>query len=215
MPGAFMAFRFDETARQNLSDLCAKFIRDKDDAESSTLKRAAVSITVVGNANGDGDAAFLLTRRAARLRSHSAQWALPGGRCDPGESAVETALRELHEELGLQLAPSNVLGLIDDYPTRSGYLITPVIMWSTANPDIHPNPDEISSVHRIPLSEIAEPDAVNFVSIAESDRPVVRIRIEGDFIHAPTAAILYQFRELLAGRLTRVAQLEQPTFAWR
>ena len=73
---------------------------------------------------------MLLTRRAAGLRAHRGQWALPGGRCDEGETPVEAALRELHEELGLELGPDDVLGLLDDYPTRSGYLITPVVVWA-------------------------------------------------------------------------------------
>lgn len=210
-----MTLLFNDKTRQHLSELCATFTCDSTPAEQSGLKRAAVAIVVVGSVSGDGNAALLLTRRTAHLRSHSGQWALPGGRCDTGESAIETALRELHEELGLQLDPVNVLGTMDGYPTRSGYLITPVIMWGNAAPDIHPNPEEILSVHRIALNEIARHDAVDFVTIKESSRPLVRIRIEGDFIHAPTAAILYQFRELLAGRVTRVAHLEQPVFAWR
>src|SRR5690348_14199109 len=76
-----------------------------------------------------GGAAFLLCRRTSRLNSHPAQWALPGGRVDPGEDAVDAALRELYEEVGVQLSASTVLGLLDDYPTRSGYVITPVVIW--------------------------------------------------------------------------------------
>src|SRR5271167_2058347 len=76
-----------------------------------------------------GGAAFLLCRRTSRLNSHPAQWALPGGRLDPGEDAVDAALRELDEEVGIKLAAPAVLGLLDDYPTRSGYVITPVVLW--------------------------------------------------------------------------------------
>ena len=177
------------------------------------LKPAAVAIVVVP-ADETGQAAFLLTRRARGLRAHAGQWALPGGRCDPGETAVTTALRELHEELGLLLQPADVLGRLDDYPTRSGYQITPVVVWAQ-RATFTPNPAEVASVHRIPLADLAHPDAVSFVAIAESERRVVRLRIAGDLIHAPTAALLYQFGELLCGRHTRVADLEQPVFAWR
>jgi 8-oxo-dGTP pyrophosphatase MutT (NUDIX family) len=156
-----------------------------------------------------------LTLRAAGLRAHRGQWALPGGRCDEGETPIMAALRELHEELGLELGPADVLGLLDDYPTRSGYLITPVVVWATASTALSSNPSEIASVHRIGLPEIEQADAFDFTEIPESDRRVIRFRHAGHFIHAPTAAMIYQFREVLAGRDTRVAELEQPVFAWK
>ena len=163
---------------------------------------------------GEGTA-FLLTRRAASLRAHSAQWALPGGRCDPGETQPQSALRELHEELGIELGEADVLGMLDDYPTRSGYLITPVVVWVSHAADIVPNPAEVASVHRIALDDIEQDDAFSFTTIPESTRRVIRFRHAGQHIHAPTAALIYQFAEVLAGRHTRVAELEQPVFAWR
>ena len=69
-------------------------------------------------------------------------------------------------------------------------------------------------MHRIAIADIARADAVDFVTIPQSDRPVVRVRMDGHLVHAPTAAVIYQFREVLAGRTTRVADLEQPVFAW-
>ena len=162
-----------------------------------------------------GGTALLLTLRASGLRAHSNQWALPGGRCDEGETAEEAALRELHEELGLQLGAGDVLGLLDDYPTRSGYLITPVVVWAGVGAVLSPNPEEVASVHRIALENVEESDAFSFTTIPESTRRVIRFRHAGQFIHAPTAALIYQFREVLAGRETRVAELEQPVFAWK
>jgi 8-oxo-dGTP pyrophosphatase MutT (NUDIX family) len=159
--------------------------------------------------------ALLLTLRAAGLRAHRGQWALPGGRCDQGETPVEAALRELHEELGLELGPDDVLGLLDDYPTRSGYLITPVVVWAAASAAISPNPEEVAFVHRVALGEIEQADGFDFITIPESTRRVIRFRHAGQFIHAPTAALIYQFREVLEGRDTRVAELEQPVFAWK
>ena len=157
-----------------------------------------------------------MTRRAASLRAHRGQWALPGGRCDAGETPVQGALRELHEELGLELGQGDVLGLLDDYPTRSGYLITPVVVWAAANVQILPNPSRsrLGASHR-DWTEIERDDAFDFSVIPESTRRVIRFHHAGQFIHAPTAALIYQFREVLAGRATRVAELEQPVFAWK
>jgi 8-oxo-dGTP pyrophosphatase MutT (NUDIX family) len=205
---------FDDTTRRNIAGLCAAFTRAQPGGPAPALKRAAVAFALT-SADAGGGTAFLLTRRAARLRAHSSQWALPGGRCDQGETQAEAALRELHEELGVKLGEGDVLGLLDDYPTRSGYLITPVVVWVTAGAAISPNPDEVASVHRIGLDDIEHEDAFSFTTIPESTRHVVRFHHDGQFIHAPTAALIYQFREVLAGRDTRVAELEQPVFAWK
>lgn len=159
---------------------------------------------------------MLLTRRAARLRAHAGQWALPGGSVDPGEQAVAAARRELYEELGLGLAESAVMGVLDDYQTRSGYVITPFVLWGGADPDLRPDPDEVLSVHRVAFRELCRPDSPRFVSIPESPRPVVQVPIGGDLIHAPTGAVLLQFRRVvLEGTSERVADYEQPVFAWR
>ena len=209
-----MARIFDDATRRNIAELCAAFVRLALTAPATPLKHAAVAIALT-EADDGNDTAFLLTRRSASLRSHSAQWALPGGRCDAGETQVEAALRELHEELGLALDEGDVLGMLDDYPTRSGYLITPVVVWAGEKAAITPNPDEVASVHRVGLDAIEAEGAFSFVSIPESARRVIRFRLGGQQIHAPTAALIYQFREVLAGRDTRVADLEQPVFAWK
>jgi 8-oxo-dGTP pyrophosphatase MutT (NUDIX family) len=209
-----MVLPFDDTTRRNIADRCAAFARASSGEAVSGLKRAAVAIALT-EAEAGGGTTFLLTRRAATLRSHAAQWALPGGRCDPGETQAQAALRELHEELGVGLGEGDVLGLLDDYPTRSGYLITPVVVWVGAGADLVPNPAEVASVHRIALDDIERSDAFSFTTIPESTRRVIRFRHAGQHIHAPTAALIYQFAEVLAGRSTRVAELEQPVFAWR
>ena len=159
---------------------------------------------------------FLLTRRAPKLRAHAGQWALPGGRIDDGETPEDAARRELHEELGLHVPASEVLGLLDDYQTRSGFVITPVVVWAGHDPGIVPNPAEVAASFVIPLAELDRPDTPRFLTIPESDRPVVQMPLLDHVIHAPTAAILYQLREVvLHGRATRVSHLEQPVFAWR
>jgi 8-oxo-dGTP pyrophosphatase MutT (NUDIX family) len=203
---------FNDATRRNIAERCAAFTRLSDSEPAPALKRAAVAIALTADA---GETALLLTRRAASLRAHRAQWALPGGRCDAGETQAQAALRELHEELGLELSPDAVLGLLDDYPTRSGYLITPVVVWAENSGVIAPNPQEVAAVHLIGLGMIEPAEAFDFVAIPESTRRVIRFHFEGRLIHAPTAAMIYQFREVLAGRATRVVDLEQPVFAWK
>ncbi len=163
-----------------------------------------------------GGAAFLLCRRASRLTSHAAQWALPGGRVDPGETAVEAALRELAEEVGIILGAPDVLGLLDDYPTRSGYVITPVVIWGGEGLDPRPSPDEVEAVYSVGLHELLRDDSPRFIAIPESPRPVVQIPLGNHLIHAPTGAVLLQLRWLcLEGRHDPVDGLEQPVFAWK
>ncbi len=161
-----------------------------------------------------GGAAVILTRRGSQLRAHSNQWALPGGRIDDGETPLEAAMRELEEEVGLSLSDADLLGRLDDYPTRSGYVISPFVFWAPTNADPVANPDEVASVHRVAIRELCrEP---RFVDIPESDRPVIQVPIGGDLIHAPTGAIVHQFRAVAYdGSATRVDGYEQPVFAWR
>jgi 8-oxo-dGTP pyrophosphatase MutT (NUDIX family) len=192
------------------------------------LRHAAVALAVLEEGHGAGidhlpspeewseRAALLLTRRAHGMRQHAGQWALPGGRMDEHETPEQTALRELAEEVGLQLGPQAVLGRLDDYATRSGYVITPVVVWAGAARALQANPEEVRSLHRIPVQEFMREDAPMLNHIPQSAHPVLRMPVGRAWIAAPTAAMLYQFREvLIAGRATRVAHFEQPVFAWK
>ena len=203
--------RHDETLRAGIERNLAAHAAAP--SPETGLKRAAVCLIVADD--GTGGAAVLLTRRAARLSAYSGQFALPGGRVDAGESADAAALREAREEIGLELAPESILGRLDDYPTRSGYLITPIVAWAPRDAALRANPAEVAAIYRVRVSELDRPGSPEFVAIPESDRPVIRYPLLGTKIHAPTAAVLYQFIEVaLHGRATRVAQLEQPTWAW-
>lgn len=163
-----------------------------------------------------GGAAFVLCRRAAGLNRHASQWALPGGRLDEGETPIVAARRELDEEVGVALGDDAVLGLLDDYPTRSGYVITPVVLWGGGHLELRPDPGEVLAAYRVGLHELARADSPRFIDIPESDKPVVQVPLGNDLIHAPTGAVLVQFRWLgLEGRVDSVAEFEQPVFAWK
>lgn len=191
-------------------------------------RAAAVAVAIVDEGSGaelpgfprhaawSTEAALILTRRSTRLRNHAGQWALPGGRIDANETAEAAAIRELAEEVALQLDERAVLGRLDDYVTRSGFAITPVVVWAGAARELSPNPGEVESIHRIPITEFLRGDAPILEDIADRAHPVLRMPVGERWIAAPTAAILYQFREVcMAGRPTRVAHFEQPAFAWK
>jgi 8-oxo-dGTP pyrophosphatase MutT (NUDIX family) len=196
--------------------------------DDAGLRHAAVAVAVTEEGHGadlpglpqpeawSGRAALILTRRAETLRAHAGQWALPGGRVDAGETPEAAALRELFEEVALVLEPSAVLGRLDDYVTRSGYVITPVVVWAGAARTMRPNPGEVQSIHRIPIDEFLRADAPILEATADPARPVLKMPVADHWIAAPTAAVIYQFREVcILDRATRVAHFDQPAFAWK
>ena len=203
---------YDASFRAEAAARLAAFARQ--DIAPGDRRPAAVAAVLLPDERGD--AAFLLTRRAPSLRAHAGQWALPGGRVDPGESAVRTALRELDEEVGLTLDESAVLGCLDDFSTRSGFVVTPVVVWAGPIAGLRPNPVEVASIHQVSLADLDAPDVPRFLTIPERERPVIQLPLLGTLIHAPTAAILYQLREvILHGRATRVSHFEEPVWGRR
>ncbi|HYP71196.1 MAG TPA: CoA pyrophosphatase [Variovorax sp.] len=218
--------QLNHALRQQIAEKLAGFDRRSLSAPGS--RRAAVALALIEEGTGamvpgvdapsawSRSAAVLLTRRSDQLRNHPGQWALPGGSIDESESSEQAALRELHEEVGLHLEEGAIIGRLDDFVTRSGFAITPVVVWAGEARGLVPNAGEVASIHRIPVSEFMRADAPWLEPIEDSEQPVLRMPVGRSWIAAPTAAFIYQFREVcIAGRTTRVAHFEQPMFARR
>ena len=186
-------------------------------ARTGELRLAAVAILVAPRKDSH-DAGVLITLRPTRINRHSGQYALPGGRLDEGETPLQAAIRETREELGLTLTEADLIGTLDDYPTRSGFAMIPHVFWCADTSAMQPDPSEVAQVHSLPLSELDSDDIPLLDLKPHSEHPVLSAFFPtlGHTVYAPTAAVLYQFREVaVRGLDTRVAHYDQPEFAWK
>ena len=171
---------------------------------------AAVAIVILMD---DGVPIVPIFQRPQEMRRHAGQMALPGGRVHAGEGPEDCALRELAEELGVSAAKADVLGTLDDFDTRSGFTITPVVVWSGADAaSLHPSKAEVARLFLVRGPELRQAVA------AASQRPPDQfsLRLSEVEVFAPTAAMLYQFSEVaLDGRSCRVADFHQPLWTHR
>jgi 8-oxo-dGTP pyrophosphatase MutT (NUDIX family) len=159
--------------------------------------RAGVAITLV--LDHEGEPAVPIFQRTVTLRPHD------------GEAPETAALRELEEELGLHAEPAEVLGMLDDFDTVSGFTITPVVVWSGAPAtELRPSPDEVEQLFVIPVSMLR-------AAVAGAGRgPDFSLNLPLVEVFAPTAAMLYQFSEVaLDGRTVRVNDFFQPPWTHR
>ena len=210
-----MDFAYGPDLRRRITDRLNQFPLLPLDREG--LSHAAVGVVIIGGGK-EGEGRVLLTKRPEHLRRHGGQFALPGGRLDDGETPELAALRELNEEMGLRLDTGAVMGRLDDYPTRSGFRITPIVMWGPAVAKLHPDPNEVARVFHPSLRELNRPELPEFRDMDTGVHPVLSVRLPtiGGSVFAPTAAVLYQFREVaLRGDTTRVSHFDQPQFAWK
>ena len=172
------------------------------------LRLAAVAIVISPHRKKP---TFLLTRRALTMRRNAGNFALPGGNFEPGEDAVAAARREAHEELGVRIAQDAALGLLDDFKTLGGHRVTPVVFWSADSLRLTPDPIEVHAVWRIALADLDHPHSPRRLPREGGGDPILQMYAAGKWINAPTAAWLYQFREVaLHGRATRLDGIGQP-----
>lgn len=210
-----MSFDFNHRLMDRLRRALANF--DRRAIGGDELIRAAVAIVLVPLDEGQG-AGVVLTRRPKGLRRHGGQFALPGGRVDPGEEVADSVLREIREEIGVVAGKSDILGWLDDFATRSGFCVSPAVVWAEEGRELRPDPEEVARIFRIPLWDLDRPEIPRLRHREGEEQPVLCVPLEslGQEVYAPTAAFLYQFREVaLNGRATRVAHFEQPRFAWK
>ena len=176
---------------------------------------AAVGLVIIGKSD---KGYILLTKRPDHLSRHPGQYALPGGRLDKDETPEMAVLREIKEEMGINIDSNDVLGRLDDYPTRSGFRITPLVIWAGSEVELNPDNNEVAQVFQIPLSELDCNDLIELHESGSTEKPILSINLPttGGSVYAPTAAIIYQFREVvLRGKSTRVSHFDQPQFAWK
>ena len=175
---------------------------------SDGLRLAAVAVVVSPHR---GKPTFLLTRRALTMRRNAGNYALPGGNIEPGEDVIDAARRETSEELGVVLGRDAALGQLDDFKTLGGHRVTPVVFWSDAELTVTPDPVEVHVAWRVPLAELDHPKSPRRQTHPHGNDLILQMRIRGQWVNAPTAAWLYQFREVaLHGRQTRLDDVGQP-----
>ncbi|MFI6600954.1 NUDIX hydrolase [Nonomuraea sp. NPDC050536] len=180
------------------ANLAAFAVRRAPDGDG--LRRAAVTVCVLEDP--DGLPYTILIKRAPRGRN-AGQWALPGGRLDDGEEPVQAALRELAEETAVRGV--RVAGLLDDFVTDSGFVITPVVAFGGTQQPVA-DPREVASVHAVALDSFLAPGVPRWRG------GLLQMPLgPGIVVHAPTGAILWQFAEVaLRGRDLRVFDVAQP-----
>jgi len=179
-------------------------------AERGPAKRSLVempgvraSAVLVPLFEQDGEAWVILTRRAQHLRSHKGEVSFPGGGQDPGEDLRQTALREAHEETGLDPSTVEIIGELDHLTTISSRsFIVPYVAVLPGRPDLHPNEAEVERILYVSLSELMLDEVFREErwGVPPLDRPITFFELVGDTIWGATAAMLRQLLVVVTGR---------------
>ena len=175
---------------------------------------AAVAIIL---APAEGEMTYALTRRAAKMRRNAGNFALPGGAVDPeDQDVIAAAIRESEEELGVHLSRDQVVGLLDDFVTLTGHLVTPVVFWVEEELTLTPDPAEVALAWQVPLGDLDHPGSPRDKEKDDGGPPIRQMQMMGRWINPPTAAWLFQFREVaLKGNQVRVSEWRMPGWTAR
>ena len=172
---------------------------DSDILQRDSLRAAAVLIAVT-RPRLDAHSRVVLTLRSEHLKSHAGQVSLPGGTCDAGDrDAIDTALREAEEEVGLQRDRVEVIGCMGEIALPSGFRITPVVGLIDDGLGLTPCPDAVADIFHPPLSLLLEPSAYarSTAHYRGADRTILELPFEGYRIWGATAAILHSLARKL------------------
>ena len=145
-----------------------------------------------------GELNACLIKRPEHMKHHAGQVALPGGRIEDGETALQTALRETYEEIGISSAQIEILGILSElYVQVSGFLIHPFVGWLKEKPFIKINKNEVEKTVSFPLKNLMENIDETELNTVSGLLTVPCIKFEGEIIWGATAMILSEFADLL------------------
>ena len=167
--------------------------------EAGALRPAAVLVPVISRC---GDLSVLFTRRTDHLHDHAGQISFPGGRAEPHEeSAVQTALRETEEEIGLAADRVEILGSLSEYLTVTGYRVTPVVGLVRTPLELRPDDFEVAEIFEVPLAFLLDPSNHQRNSVVHlgRQRHYYALPYEHYYIWGATAGMVMNFYSFLTG----------------
>jgi len=167
--------------------------------DRQTLTPAAVLVPLINRPEG---LTILLTQRTDHLATHAGQVSFPGGHTEKGETPEETALRETEEEVGLDPSKVKLLGRLDFYVTRTGFMVTPVVGIVEPPFEVQPDPNEVAEVFEVPLDFFLDPENHEQHSYfyQGKDRYFYAMPYDGHYIWGATAGMLVNLYQFLSGR---------------